>query len=510
MTAHALANDGFSFAEEPAAVATELPPWKILVVDDEDEVHKVTRLALTDFSHFGRPLQFIEAYSGAEAIRLMREHPDIALVLMDVVMESEHAGLNAVLAIRNELKNRLTRIVVRTGQPGHAPEGLVINHYDVNDYREKTEITARKLHTLVHNGLSLYRELAALTSYKEGLEQVIGASALLHAKHSEEKYARSALQQLAILLYAESPRMPSDMLMALREPGQPSRVLAGTGYYEACIGRKLEDTLNSPALIEAERALRVHPVALGPRYFTASAALAAGGDLLIYIAGDEPARPADIAHVGLFCRNLAAGYDNLRLERSLKESQRNLILLLSTAAEQRLQYGGGHGRRVGTYVRTLGELYGLGEEVLEWLPLASTLHDIGQVAVPDAILNKQGPLTPDEQAVFETHARWGEDLLSSQEGEILKAAALIAAQHHERWDGQGYPNLLAGAAIHLHARITALADALDERLHGRNPCSLDEAIAEFERESGKRFDPGLVTLLARNVDRFRTPEPVSP
>jgi response regulator RpfG family c-di-GMP phosphodiesterase len=503
MHATVRADDALRFAEEPAAPRPSVAPWKVLIADDEEEVHRVTRLALADFTHFGRPLIFLHAYSGQEAVDLVGTHPDVALVLMDVVMESDHAGLNAVLAIRNELRNRLTRIVIRTGQPGRAPEGLVIGHYDVNDYKEKTEVTARKLHTVVHSGLSLYRELSALTRYKEGLEQVIGASATLQAQQDEEGFARSALQQLAVLLYAGAARMPSDMLMGLRLPDQPSRVLAGTGHYATCAGRCVEETLDAATRAQVEDALGRHPLASGDGYFAAAAPVAGGGELLLYIAGAEPPRPADEAHVELFCRNVATGFDNLRLQRELKQSQRSLVLLLATATEQRLHTGGGHGQRVAGHVRTLGELLRLPEDVLEWLPLAVALHDVGLIAIPEAILNKPEPLTADEQALFETHTRWGHDLLASQDSEILRMAGVIAAQHHERWDGGGYPERLAGTAIHLYARITALVDALDEWLHGPAPVTLAAAAELIDRERARRFDPQLVTLLLRNLDRFR-------
>jgi response regulator RpfG family c-di-GMP phosphodiesterase len=503
MPAQAVSRDSLLFADEAPTPAADVAPWKILVADDEEEVHKVTKLALTDFTHFGRPLQFLHAYTGAQAVQIMRDNPDIALVLMDVVMETEHAGLNAVLAIRNDLRNRLTRIVIRTGQPGQAPESLVVRHYDINDYKEKTEVTARKLHTLVHNGLSLYRELSALTTYKEGLEQLIGASAALQAQRSEEQFGRSALQQLAIMLYAEAPRMPSDMFLAVRSADGSSRVLTGTGYYAGCAGRRLEETLGSDALADMDLALRGRAVVFGPQQFLAASPLAAGAELRVYIAGEAPARSIDAAHVSLFCHNIATGYDNLKLNRQLKDSQRNLILLLSTAIEQRMHTGGGHGQRVATYVRLLAELHGLPEDVLDWLPLAATLHDVGQIAIPEALLNKRDRLTPDEQALMETHTRWGQDLLSSQDSEVLQMAGLIAAQHHEHWDGRGYPNRLAGPQIHQYARITALADAFDELLHGAARLGLTEALVQIEAERGRRFDPLLVNLLVKNIDRFK-------
>ncbi|MFS1704782.1 response regulator, partial [Alteromonas sp. AMM-1] len=125
----------------------ELGYWKVLIVDDEPEVHAVTRLALNDFTLNGRALTFLSAYDGEEARRMFREHNDIAVVLLDVVMESDDAGLRVADYIRNDLENHFTRIILRTGQPGQAPEKDVIINYDINDYKSKTELTAQKLFT---------------------------------------------------------------------------------------------------------------------------------------------------------------------------------------------------------------------------------------------------------------------------------------------------------------------------------------------------------------------------
>ena len=496
------ASEGIAFADEPRHGGAAAPPWKILVVDDDEEIHKVTRLALTGFTHFGRGVQLLHAHTGAESVARMREHPDTALVLMDVVMETEHAGLDAVLTIRHQLKNNLTRIVIRTGQPGQAPEDLVVRHYDISDYREKTEVTARKLHTLVHHSLSQYRELVELHDHKHGLEQVIGASTELQAQRTEEDFARRTLQQLSALLYGEPA--PSDSLMAHRAQGRPGRVLAGTGRYAPAAGLSLDEVVTAEQNAQFEAALRDRATEYGATSFLTTLVTASGAQLLLHVSGERAVNPSDPAHISLFCRSIAVGFENLRLTRALKDSQRNLILLLSTAIEQRSRAGAGHGQRVAKLVRLLGELHGLPESVLEWLPLAATLHDVGEIAIPEAILNKPGELTPDEQSLMETHTRWGQDLLRGQDSDMLQIAGLIAGQHHERWDGAGYPNGLRGEQIHLYARLTGLANGFDEMLHprgGKVP-PLATVLTQLEKERGKAYDPSLVDLMLKNIDRF--------
>jgi serine phosphatase RsbU (regulator of sigma subunit) len=147
--------------------------WKILIADDEEEVHRVTRLVLGDFKFHGRPLVFLSAYSAEQARRLMAENPDVALILLDVVMEGESSGLELVRYIRNELKNRKVRIILRTGQPGQAPEEIIILEYDINDYKEKTELSARRLLTSVVSALRSYRDIMTISRLNEDLEEKV-------------------------------------------------------------------------------------------------------------------------------------------------------------------------------------------------------------------------------------------------------------------------------------------------------------------------------------------------
>lgn len=144
-----------------AALAQEAPPWRILIVDDDVDVHVVTKFALRDTSFQGRRLSFLHAYSGKEAIALLQGTPDVALILLDVIMETNDAGLRVARQIREELHNQLVRIVLRTGQPGQALEHSIIVDYDINDFWCKADLTTRKLFTTVIASLRAYSTLAA-------------------------------------------------------------------------------------------------------------------------------------------------------------------------------------------------------------------------------------------------------------------------------------------------------------------------------------------------------------
>ncbi len=143
--------------------------WKILIVDDEPEVHQITELTLVNFQFENRGLEFLHAYSAREALPIIKQNSDIALIFLDVVMESNHAGLELVQKIRNDLNNFSIRIVLRTGQPGEAPERDIIANYDINDYAEKADLSAQKLFTLVIASLRGYRDILKLENSRKEL-----------------------------------------------------------------------------------------------------------------------------------------------------------------------------------------------------------------------------------------------------------------------------------------------------------------------------------------------------
>lgn len=332
-------------------------PWKILIVDDEADVHEVTCITLRRMVFEEAGLEFFSAFSAGEAKKLLREHPDIALVLLDVVMEEENAGLLLIHYIRHTLGNAKVRIILRTGHPGQAPEENVTLEYDINDYREKSELTARSLRTAVISALRSFRDISLI------------------------------------------------------------------------------DKLN-----------------------------------------DE-----------------------------IEKTQMELIYALGEIAESRSADTGQHVKRVGEIAGILAEKYGLPTETVNLIRLAAPLHDVGKIAIHDSILNKPGPLTKEEFDIMKRHAELGYELLKHSQRPLLEMARVIARQHHENYDGSGYPDGLKGDDIDLYSRIVAIADVFDalgmKRVY-KNPWS-KEKIAEFIcQERGRKFDPQLVDLMLQHIDEF--------
>ncbi len=138
---------------------SQVTPWKVMIIDDDDEVHQVSIMVLADYTFEGRPVEIIQGYSGAACRNLMKKHPDTAVLLLDVVMESDSAGLDAARYVREELNNYKVRIIIRTGQPGQAPEQHVMTSYDINGYVEKSDLTAQKLYSCLTVSLRAYRDI---------------------------------------------------------------------------------------------------------------------------------------------------------------------------------------------------------------------------------------------------------------------------------------------------------------------------------------------------------------
>ncbi|TIH20167.1 hybrid sensor histidine kinase/response regulator [Marinifilum sp. JC120] len=162
----------FSGEDSEESAVRKVEPWMVLVVDDEPDVHSMTRMVLGDFVFEGRPLEFVSAYSGEESINILKANPDFAVVLLDVVMETNTAGLDVAHRIRNEYNNQFIRIILRTGQPGFAPEHKVITELDINDYWQKAELTSRRLTTSMTTALRSYRDLRKIELNRESLAQM--------------------------------------------------------------------------------------------------------------------------------------------------------------------------------------------------------------------------------------------------------------------------------------------------------------------------------------------------
>ncbi len=308
-------NDALQLArDEPVASPRRNRPWKLLVVDDEEEVHAVTRLAMTGFEFASRPLEIISAYSGAEANRIMAEQDDIAMILLDVVMETDQAGLDVVKYIREELGNHFVRIILRTGQPGQAPEFKVITEYDINDYKHKTELTRDKMFTLVYTSLSSYRDLMALEASRQGLQKVIDASSHIFELRSMEVFAQGVLEQLTALLFLDQDAVIIKSAALAAEPcNQHLQIVAATGRYRDYIGKDAEEALEEEQIKLIADARTSQNSVFGDDFYIDFHKTESGAEQIIYASGSQPLSIPDRNLIDLFSHNVAIAHENVRL-----------------------------------------------------------------------------------------------------------------------------------------------------------------------------------------------------
>ncbi|PHR72312.1 MAG: two-component system response regulator [Arcobacter sp.] len=337
---------------------------KIVVADDEEDVHILTRNVLRKFEYDNKELEIISTYTGKETIEVLKQNPDVVLLLLDVIMETDDAGLEVCKKIRNELNNHSIQIILRTGQASDIPPYTVVTEYEINDYKEKTELSSEKLKISLITAIRAYENIKELKEANEKIEFLI----------------------------------------------------------------------------------------------------------------DE-----------------------------IVDTQKEVIFRLGSVAETRSQETGMHVKRVAEYSKLFALYSGLNEDEAEILKQASPMHDIGKIGIPDNILNKPGKLNAEEFEIMKTHATIGYEMLKGSDKSILKVAAIVANEHHEKYDGSGYPRALKGEDIHIYGRITAIADVFDAL--GSDRCYKvawdDERIFNlFKEERAKHFDPKLVDIFFDKLPEF--------
>ena len=297
--------------------------WKIAVIDDDQAVHDGTRFALSDYSLNGQTLEILSAHSAAEGRILMRAHPDIAAVLLDVIMETDVAGLELVEFIRNELKNETVRIILRTGQPGQAPERRVIVQYDINDYKAKTELTADKLFTSLTAALRSYQQLERMVQTRRGLEIIIDAASTLYDFKSMQRLAEGVLTQIASLLNVDCAG-----ILVLRDDGtsvgDEFSVLAGSGCYSRFIGTNGSRALDADvrAMVEAAFKRRRHEFV--DQRTVLYIRTGSGREVVVLLQAERPLSETDRSLVEIFGSRLSIAFDNVILYQQLQAANTQL------------------------------------------------------------------------------------------------------------------------------------------------------------------------------------------
>lgn len=484
---------------------SSLSPWLVLIIDDEEDVHTITKLTVGAFKVDNRPLEIISAYSKAEGIKKFQEHPDIALAIVDVVMESDNAGLELIDYVRNTLENHKVRLVLRTGQSVKVPESDVISRYDINDYKDKTELTTQKLKTLFYSTIRSYRDIITIERSKKSIHNVLKSTSNVLKSSTLSNFANAVLEQIVLLQGDKSHAVYASTFPNKQSSDRQEYFVAATSKYRD--DHNLTDYYSLPVEIQHkfEASLTKGSSIRFKDGYVAYLKTKSGHQNVLAILTDNEIDDTDLELLELFCSNVSLTYELLLKNEDMADVQRQLVLLLGEAVESRSKETGAHVKRVSLISQKLALALGLPYEEAEVIRYASPLHDVGKIAIPDVILNKPGKLEGNDWEIMKTHAEIGAKILQKTPQKIFQVAAEISLGHHERWDGTGYPKGLSGEDIPLSARITTLADvfdALGSKRCYKDPWNNEDILAFIIEQKGKMFDPNIADIIIHDFESF--------
>ena len=493
--------------EKASVIVSDCNCWKVLIIDDDNFVHVVIKEALKEFTFEGRPIEVISAHTSQEALKIVSKNNDIALILLDVFIDSEATGLKLAKYIREILGNSLVRIVLMTGSINNGLQKEAVLNFDINGYEDKTELISKKLHTVITSSLRYYRDILHINNNKIAMEQIAATSSELFGTKSIEDFFETTLYHLnSIINLCSNNNFDRNSIVAVKYNGNNYfRTILATGKYKDAVNMNIQYVLSGIDYDLVSSAWKNKNYLIAEDKYVACYTSSSGIEAIVFLEIDNNHTYMDAEVLNVFHRNITASFENLCINKEIEESQREILYILGEVTEARSEETGNHVQRVSKYAKILAEKYGLSKRDVMLVTMASPIHDIGKIAIPDKILLKPGKLTPAEFEIVKTHTTIGYNLLKNSNRDLLKSAAIIAYQHHERYDGTGYPQGLKGEDIHIFGRIVAVADVFDALGSSRvykKPWVLNDILNYFEKERGKHFDPKLVDILFENLDEF--------
>ncbi|MFC3093627.1 EAL domain-containing protein [Alteromonas sediminis] len=317
-------NDELVFLDEESHTELERDHdqvWKILVVDDDEEIHTVTRLALSDLILHNKPLEFHHAYSGAEARACIEEHGrDLAMILLDVVMESDDAGFQVVKYLRDEAKLMEPRIILRTGQPGFAPEEDVIKNYDINDYKTKTELTRSKLLTSVISSLRSYQQIMTINQSRLGLQKIISSSANLLEEHSIKGFCEGIVTQISSLIGLDAEGLVCAKAGTVLDKSDDGvYILGAAGAYASFINEPINHLSNVEIRDAINRCLKIKTHLFESTY-TVLYLNGSGYEAAVFLSTTHEMNEMDKGLLEVFLSSISVGYENVYLFHELRNA----------------------------------------------------------------------------------------------------------------------------------------------------------------------------------------------
>lgn len=426
-------------------------------------------------------------------------NPNTALIIidLDINKDTDPSKLKVINYIRNTLNNKTTRIILKGTFSEKNSSTAYALKYSVNGFINNKTLTNDSITTSILSCLRGYDDLYAMNKNKKGLEQIIKSSSMLFRTQSMKKLAFIVLNHLSSII---SPKMLSSFMITKSQNN--FYFLSGTGKYSSDI---IKNSIPSDIVEKLYEAINFKKNRYLNNYFIVFLGENAINQNIIYCEIPEPLSSITIDLIEIFCTNISAAINNMYLNEELETTEKELIFTLGEISEARSRETGHHVKRVAEYSKILALSYGLSQKEAEMIRMASPMHDVGKLAIPDSILNKPAKLTKEEFEVMKTHSRIGYEMLKRSNKRLMKSASIIALEHHEKYDGTGYPYGLSGEDIHLYGRITAVADVFDalgtERVY-KKAWELNKIISYFKEESGHHFDPKLVKIFFKSLNEI--------
>lgn len=481
----------FLIDDEPLPEEPRKKPYKVLIVDDESEMHSTTRMVLKNFRFEERGLEILDAYNAEEAKALLREHPDLALIMLDVVMEESDSGLKVVQYIRNTLKNKRIRIILRTGQPGEAPEEKVITDYDINDYRLKTELTVQRLFTSLYEALRSYRDISALEHSRAGLEKIIAVSSELLVQDSTVAFYNCILEQMmffqdddTILYFRE---MPNKNGLVFSHSENYGTVIAATGRFKDYLGEPICNLKELGPVYEKAMEIQDIPgddvITLDQGYLVYKT-LHDKSKSFIFIEGRGFHYDLDL--IRTFLSHYSMALDNYLLNQEMIRTQSEIIHLLSEHISANRHSPATHRDRVTEIATLIAEKTHLSDELVPVLKVASILHNTDSSNIANTTLLKPGRFTAEEFTQMRRHTLIESSFFNYSCLQVVKWAREICRCEEYAVSKESYPRKLNEEGIPLTAQIVALSDYIDILTH--------------DSGSGKGIP---LSTLAETLERFR-------
>lgn len=301
--------------EEPLTETIPTGYWDILIVDDDPEIHSVTKLALSGVELWGKALRFHHAYSGSEAVELLCGISDVSVLLLDVVMESDDAGLKVVKEVRETLQNHNVRIILRTGQPGYAPEEQVIRNYDINDYKTKTELTRSKLVTSLVTAIRSYEQVCKLEYQSKALNNILCASKAILGFTDIKAFTMAVIKQLSVILDCK----PRGIVCGTLDDSNRVFALGGCSEFSEFFGQGIEQLDDGRIILQVQKCLE-----LGEHQYTEhdTTFLLKSKNRQAALFLDYAKQPSldQLQFAEIFLTNVSVGLDNVRLFNRLRDA----------------------------------------------------------------------------------------------------------------------------------------------------------------------------------------------